>query len=122
VWQPHPQDAARRISRKPPRCDARSSQPHSEGVVTNHVSPQALEQHRGPHGPLEREPLEDSVFGWLAFVVAAFVIGRQVGTKNLKDEDYSTGQSHKADLILKKGFPQSDRRPSSCSCRARSCR
>jgi RND superfamily putative drug exporter len=31
-----------------------------------------------------------------------------VGTKNLKDEDYSTGQSHKADLILKQGFPQSD--------------
>ena len=49
-----------------------------------------------------------AVFGWLAFVVLALFIGMNVGTKNLKDEDYSTGQSHKADLILKKGFPQSD--------------
>jgi len=49
-----------------------------------------------------------AVFGWLAFVIAAFMIGAKVGTKNLKDEDYSTGQSHRADLILKQGFPQSD--------------
>jgi uncharacterized membrane protein YdfJ with MMPL/SSD domain len=49
-----------------------------------------------------------AVFGWLAFVIAASYIGMNVGIKNLKDEDYSTGQSHKADLILKKGFPQSD--------------
>src|SRR5947207_11397243 len=49
-----------------------------------------------------------AVFGWLAFVVLAFAVSTQVTTKNLKDEDYSTGQSHKADLILKKGFPQSD--------------
>jgi uncharacterized membrane protein YdfJ with MMPL/SSD domain len=49
-----------------------------------------------------------AVFGWLAFVVVALFVGNVIGTKNLKDEDYSTGQSHKADLILKKGFPQSD--------------
>jgi uncharacterized membrane protein YdfJ with MMPL/SSD domain len=48
-----------------------------------------------------------AVFGWLAFVVVAFMIGAKVGTKNLADEDYSTGQSHKADLILKDAFPQS---------------
>jgi uncharacterized membrane protein YdfJ with MMPL/SSD domain len=48
-----------------------------------------------------------AVFGWLAFVVVAFAIGAKVGTKNLADEDYSTGQSHRADLILKHGFPQS---------------
>jgi uncharacterized membrane protein YdfJ with MMPL/SSD domain len=49
-----------------------------------------------------------AVFGWLAFVVATFMIGAKVGTKNLKDVDYSTGQSHKADLILKQGFPQTE--------------
>jgi uncharacterized membrane protein YdfJ with MMPL/SSD domain len=49
-----------------------------------------------------------AVFGWLAFVVAAFMIGAVVGTKNIKDDDYNTGQSHKADQILKEGFPQSD--------------
>jgi uncharacterized membrane protein YdfJ with MMPL/SSD domain len=49
-----------------------------------------------------------AVFGWLAFVVAAFYIGNAVGTKNIKDDDYGTGQSHRADQILKEGFPKSD--------------
>jgi uncharacterized membrane protein YdfJ with MMPL/SSD domain len=49
-----------------------------------------------------------AVFGWLAFVVAAFYIGNAVGTKNIKDDDYGTGQSHRADQILKDGFPKSD--------------
>ena len=49
-----------------------------------------------------------AVFGWLAFVVAAVAIGGQVGTKNIKTEDVNSGQSHKADQILKKGFPQSN--------------
>jgi len=49
-----------------------------------------------------------AVFGWLVFVVAAFMIGGKVGTNNIKEEDYNTGQSHKADQILKQGFPQSD--------------
>jgi uncharacterized membrane protein YdfJ with MMPL/SSD domain len=49
-----------------------------------------------------------AVFGWLVFVVAAVFIGGIVGTKNIKEEDFNTGQSHKADKILKQGFPQSD--------------
>jgi RND superfamily putative drug exporter len=49
-----------------------------------------------------------AVFGWLVFVVAAFYIGSVVGTKNIKDDDYNTGQSHRADQILKDGFPKSD--------------
>jgi uncharacterized membrane protein YdfJ with MMPL/SSD domain len=49
-----------------------------------------------------------AVFGWLAFVVAAFYIGNVVGTKNIKDDDYGTGQSHRADQILKDGFPKAD--------------
>src|SRR5439155_26471543 len=49
-----------------------------------------------------------AVFGWLAFVVLAVFIGMQVGTKTLKMEDSSVGQSHKADQILKKAFPQVD--------------
>jgi uncharacterized membrane protein YdfJ with MMPL/SSD domain len=49
-----------------------------------------------------------AVFGWLAFVVAAFYIGNAVGTKNIKDDDYGTGQSHRADQILNEGFPKSD--------------
>jgi RND superfamily putative drug exporter len=49
-----------------------------------------------------------AVFGWLAFVVAAFYIGNAVGTKNIKDDDSGTGQSHRADQILNEGFPKSD--------------
>ena len=49
-----------------------------------------------------------AVFGWLAFVVAAVAIGMTVGTKNIKIEDANVGQSHKADQILKQGFPQAD--------------
>jgi len=49
-----------------------------------------------------------AVFGWLAFVVLAVFIGMQVGTKTLSHDDGSVGQSHKADQILKKAFPQVD--------------
>src|SRR2546421_9418719 len=49
-----------------------------------------------------------AVFGWLAFVSAAFCFGNVVGTKNIKTEDAGTGQSHRADQILKQGFPKSD--------------
>jgi putative drug exporter of the RND superfamily len=49
-----------------------------------------------------------AVFGWLAFVVAAFYIGNAVGTRNIKDDDTGTGQSHRADQILDEGFPTSD--------------
>ena len=49
-----------------------------------------------------------AVFGWLVFVVAAVMIGGQVKMKTIKTEDANTGQSHKADQILKHGFPQVD--------------
>jgi uncharacterized membrane protein YdfJ with MMPL/SSD domain len=49
-----------------------------------------------------------AVFGWLAFVIAAFFIGGVVGTKQISEDDYGTGQSKRADQILKDGFPDSD--------------
>src|SRR5438128_480069 len=49
-----------------------------------------------------------AVFGWLAFVIAAMAVGMTVTTKQIKVEDANVGQSHKADQILKKGFPQAD--------------
>jgi uncharacterized membrane protein YdfJ with MMPL/SSD domain len=49
---------------------------------------------------------KSAFFGWLAFVAAALAIGVVVGTKNIKEDDYGAGQSHKADQILKEGFPQ----------------
>ncbi len=52
-----------------------------------------------------------AVFGWLAFVVAALAIGMQVGTKQIDMQDANVGQSHKADQILKEGFPQAQADP-----------
>src|SRR5207247_10503711 len=52
-----------------------------------------------------------AVFGWLAFVVAALAIGSQDGTKQIDMQDANVGQSHKADQILKEGFPQAQADP-----------
>jgi uncharacterized membrane protein YdfJ with MMPL/SSD domain len=49
-----------------------------------------------------------AVFGWLAFVVAAIAVGMTVPMKQIDMEDANVGQSHKADQILKQGFPQAD--------------
>jgi RND superfamily putative drug exporter len=47
-----------------------------------------------------------AVFGWLAFVVASFVIGNALGTKYLEDSDTNVGEARKADKIIEAGFPQ----------------
>src|SRR5262245_33035546 len=49
-----------------------------------------------------------AVFGWLAFVVAAVVIGQAVGTKNIDQNDSNVGQAHRADHILKDAGFQTD--------------
>ncbi len=48
-----------------------------------------------------------AIFGWLAFVVAATVAGSAIGTTMLKDSDYGSGDSKKADKIIEAaGFPE----------------
>jgi uncharacterized membrane protein YdfJ with MMPL/SSD domain len=49
-----------------------------------------------------------AVFGWLVFVIAAFMLGGKIGTKQIEDDNVNVGQSHKADQILKEAFPQTD--------------
>ena len=49
-----------------------------------------------------------AVFGWLAFVIAAFVIGNALGTKYLEDGDFAVGETKKADTIIEAGFPAND--------------
>ena len=49
-----------------------------------------------------------AVFGWLAFVVAAFAIGNAVGTKYLETSDTSVGEARQADKIVDAGFPETD--------------
>ena len=49
-----------------------------------------------------------AVFGWLAFVIAAFYIGNMVGTKNVDANDSNVGEARRGDHILQNaGFPQS---------------
>ena len=52
-----------------------------------------------------------AVFGWLAFVVAALMIGSVVSMKSLSNEDSTVGQSHKAEMILKNAGFASDSDP-----------
>ena len=47
-----------------------------------------------------------AVFGWLAFVVASVVIGGQVGTKYLEDNDLAVGEAATATKMIEAGFPQ----------------
>src|ERR687897_498400 len=49
-----------------------------------------------------------AVFGWLAFVVASFVIGNAVGTKYLETSDTNVGEARQADKIIEAGFPQTN--------------
>jgi len=49
-----------------------------------------------------------AVFGWLAFVVAAVVIGMQVGTKQIDQQNANVGQAHRADNILRDAGFQTD--------------
>ena len=48
-----------------------------------------------------------AIFGWLAFVVIAFVLGGAIGTKTLADEDTGNGESRLADTaISRRGLPR----------------
>ena len=47
-----------------------------------------------------------AIFGWLAFVIAAFVIGNAVGTKDIDPDSTIPGESGRAEQILRDEFPQ----------------
>ena len=47
-----------------------------------------------------------ATFGWLAFVVVAFMLGGMVGTKLIDDSTAGPGESGRADRILDAGFKQ----------------
>ena len=50
-----------------------------------------------------------AILGWIAFVVAAVVLGGAVGTKKLADGDDGAGESGRAEKTLAQAFPQADR-------------
>jgi uncharacterized membrane protein YdfJ with MMPL/SSD domain len=47
-----------------------------------------------------------AIFGWLAFVIAAVVIGGAIGTKQLDEDETLPGESGRAARILAEGFEQ----------------
>jgi uncharacterized membrane protein YdfJ with MMPL/SSD domain len=46
-----------------------------------------------------------AIFGWLAFVIAATLIGSQVGTKTIDNNQSSIGESGRADKAIDRAFP-----------------
>ena len=46
-----------------------------------------------------------AIFGWLAFVILAVVIGGSVGTRTLTDEEYGIGESGRADTVVRGQLP-----------------
>jgi RND superfamily putative drug exporter len=49
-----------------------------------------------------------AIFGWLAFVISAVVIGSNVGQKTIGQQNHNVGEAHRADQILKRaGFAES---------------
>jgi uncharacterized membrane protein YdfJ with MMPL/SSD domain len=50
-----------------------------------------------------------AIFGWVAFVIVAIVLGTGVGLKQIDQSNNNVGQAHQADQILRQaGFKQSD--------------
>ena len=49
---------------------------------------------------------QTAIFGWLAFVIAAFAIGGAVGTKHIDSYDGGNGESGRADKVLGQKFQQ----------------
>ncbi|HEV2786332.1 MAG TPA: MMPL family transporter, partial [Solirubrobacteraceae bacterium] len=46
-----------------------------------------------------------AIFGWLAFVVIAYMIGGGVGTQTLQPEDAGVGESGKAEKLVAEAYP-----------------
>jgi uncharacterized membrane protein YdfJ with MMPL/SSD domain len=46
-----------------------------------------------------------AIFGWLAFVIVATLIGSQVGTKTIDNNQSSIGESGRADKAIDKAYP-----------------
>jgi uncharacterized membrane protein YdfJ with MMPL/SSD domain len=47
-----------------------------------------------------------AIFGWLAFVIAAVLIGGSFGTKTLEQSDFGIGESGRADDAVAEHFPE----------------
>jgi hypothetical protein len=44
-----------------------------------------------------------AIFGWLAFVIASFVVGMTVGLRTIDESDYTVGEARQGDHIIRDG-------------------
>jgi uncharacterized membrane protein YdfJ with MMPL/SSD domain len=49
-----------------------------------------------------------AILAWLAFVIAAVMIGGAIGTQTLSDEEYGVGESGHADKVVGEAFPDQE--------------
>jgi len=77
------------------------------------VTPQDRKAGKLPHSNLaaragrwSAQHRKTAIFGWLAFVAIAFVIGGMVGTKTLAPEEQGNGSSRVADQARADAFPK----------------
>ncbi len=69
----------------------------------SHERNRQIEQPRRPDGRWSARHRKIAIFGWLAFVAVAFVLGGLVGTKKLTDADTQAGESGRAARIYAQG-------------------
>src|SRR6516225_11173479 len=58
-------------------------------------------------GRWSARPRKIAIFGWLAFVISAVVIGTGMGQRSIEEQNRNVGQAGRADEVLKKaGFAE----------------
>src|SRR6185295_6790243 len=93
VRQAAPVTVARRTRRR------QSTPPTSRGAGASVGEHQPRKEKLACH-PWSARHRKTAIFGWLAFVVAAVVLGGAIGTKQLTDEETLPGESGRAARML----------------------
>ena len=85
--------------------------PHAVGVPSGSTTSAISRTHHGtvtqPRSPSRRWSAchrKTAIVGWLAFVIAAVVLGGAAGIDYQREEDLGTGESGRADKIIAAGF------------------
>src|SRR6478736_10279778 len=81
--------------------------PDSTGAVDATVTePQRTRNLAARMGRWSASHKKTAIFGWLAFIAVAFMIGNLVGTKNLDPNKTGAGESAHVDSVLRDEFKQ----------------
>jgi uncharacterized membrane protein YdfJ with MMPL/SSD domain len=70
-----------------------------------HPAKRNLAARAGHWSARHRKP---AIFGWLAFVLVALVVGSAVGVRSMTDADQDVGESGRGDAIARKAFPKAE--------------